>query len=95
MSAALAKKKKYQNIKEIEAVLYSNINRNTRKKLNRKSSLTFESMEEYQALRLCRGDELRVSLIFVLCIFIVDFVIISLFVGSERESPIVLFVLSY
>ena len=94
MSAALAKKKKYQNIKEIEAVLYSNINRNTRKKLNRKSSLTFESMEEYQALRLCRGDELRVSLIFVLCIFIVDFVIISLFVGSERESPIVLFVLS-
>lgn len=94
MSAALAKKKKYQNIKEIEAVLYSNINRNTRKKLNRKSSLTSESMEEYQALRLCRGDELRVSLIFVLCIFIVDFVIISLFVGSERESPIVLFVLS-
>ena len=94
MSAALAKKKKYQNIKEIEAVLYSNINRNTRKKLNRKSSLTSESMEEYQALRLCRGDELRVSLIFVLCIFIVDFVIISLFVGSERESPIVVFVLS-
>ena len=94
MSAALAKKKKYQNIKEIEAVLYSNINRNTRKKLNRKSSLTSESMEEYQALRLCRGDELRVSLIFVLCIFIVDFVIISLFVGSERESPFVLFVLS-
>ena len=94
MSAALAKKKKYQNIKEIEAVLYSNINRNTRKKLNRKSSLTSESMEEYQALRLCRGDELRGSLIFVLCIFIVDFVIISLFVGSERESPIVLFVLS-
>lgn len=56
-SEKLAKKEKYQNLARIEPILYEDI---TSQKRAGQLQSTNRSFEEYQALRLCRGEQLRV-----------------------------------
>ena len=58
ISGTLRRKKKYRNLKDIEPILYHDIKSGTVPKIE--LPLPSSNFEEYQALRLCRGDQLRV-----------------------------------
>lgn len=54
--------KKYQNLAEIEPVIH-HYNEKVKQKLPKTHSMSSDTMEEYQAIRLCRGEDLRVQII--------------------------------
>lgn len=59
ISQSLAKKAKYCNVSDIEPVLHPRYK--PKDLMSLKLPVSIDTLEEYQAMRLCRGDQLRVT----------------------------------
>ena len=80
LSPKLKKKEKYKNLTKISSILFRpGMKEKEMSEALKRSTLPSGSFEEYQAERLCRGDQLKVGLMRQLLIFLQEHIYLLLY----------------